>query len=219
MARGSSRSGFAPPLPPRAGAARVLALAVALAGCGTASLVSQWRDDSYAGPAFESFLVVGFTPNDGNRRLFESEFVKQLAQRSEARGAASAEHIPAFADIDSTHIVEIVRQNGYDAVLVTRLVRVDQRTQYTPGGAQVAPETYYNDLYDYTYTVYREVESMGSVGAADVVVLETNVYSVEGARLVWTGMTESYSPENIEQVVDDLAILVLGSLRQYHMLK
>ena len=60
---------------------------------------------------------------------------------------------------------------------------------------------------------------MGSVGAADVVVLETNVYSVEGARLVWTGTTESYSPENIEQVVDDLAILVLGSLRKYHMVQ
>lgn len=196
-----------------------VAALLACLGCGTAALVSHWHHDTYSGTPFKRFLVIGSTPDEANREVFETEFVRQLAARVGTEGVASHTLIPDFTDLDSLRVVGIVREGSYDAVLVTRLVRVDQQVRYMSGERQVVPETYYNNLYDYYYTVYREVHSPGSVGEVEVVVLETNVYETKAARLVWTGHTESYSPENIPQIVDDLALLVLSNLEKYKFIQ
>ena len=193
-------------------------LALALTGCATSTLLSHWRDESFDGAAYKKIFIIGMSPVPENRRSFETEFARQLDARIGADGVPSSDVIPDFTKLDSLAVVEAVRSGGFDAVLVTRLVRIDKELKYSSGESRVVPETYYNDLYDYHYTVYREVRAPGKVGESDVVVLETNLYETGAGDLVWTGKTESYSPENIPQLVDDLATLVLTKMHGHGLI-
>lgn len=200
---------------------RTLLAAVAvllLASCGSAALIRNWRNDAYDGAGYEKLLVIGVSPVAENRRSFEVEFARQLDERTGVDGVPSSDLIPDIEQLDSLRVGEVVRTNGFDAVLVTRLVKIERDVTLQSGEKKVVPETYYNDLYGYYYTVHREVRTPSTVGETDVVVLETNLYDTAGGALVWTGTTESYSPSSIPELVDDLALLVLTNMHEHGLI-
>ena len=102
-----------------------------LAACASTSLVNQWKSPEFSGPPMRKVLVVSVTQQTTVRRVFEDEFAKQLR-------AAGVEAVPSYTIIpedgkaEQAVLEKAVQDLGADGVLVTRLMKSEQKTQVSP---------------------------------------------------------------------------------------
>ncbi|MHA1190472.1 MAG: hypothetical protein ACTSSQ_08500 [Alphaproteobacteria bacterium] len=58
----------------------------------------------------------------------------------------------------------------------------------------------------------------GYVTEDTIVHLETNVYRVEGEKLVWSGKTETFNPKNTNTLISELAKTILNELAKSNLI-
>ena len=193
-------------------------LLVATSGCATKRIVSQWSNPDYASAprVFKKIMVVGALEQDAIRRNLEDRFVAEL-------GAAGVDALPSYRfvanpgkDIEAS-VKTALQSAGADGVLVTRLVRVEQRTDESPGYFQpyfgfgyyrwYHPGWYGGDYYTapnvYQYPVYYS---------------ETTLYIAAKNEIVWTGTIRTIDPENVKQAIEDYVATVVSALKVNHFL-
>jgi hypothetical protein len=83
-------------------------------------------------------MVIGVSGQPSIRRTFEEEFVTKL-KAAGVDAVASYLYIPEDGQVDEGRVHEAVRQANADAVIITRLVRVEKKTEVSPGFYQPAP--------------------------------------------------------------------------------
>jgi len=181
-------------------------------GCATQpKIVNAWQDPAYTGKPFAKVLVVGITEKPGSRRIFETVFSQRLREYG-VQAEPSFEVLPSDDKLAEDAFQQIIANNDYDAIFTSRVVGIDQKTSYSPGYSTVYPGSYYNDFYgfySYSYGVYH---TPGHMSTYNVVRLETNVYEAAERTLVWTGMTESVDPANVEKESVKLADVIMREL-------
>jgi len=178
-------------------------LALALAGCAAITVTNQWRDPSFTGPPATRFVVVGIARNAATRRTFEDTFVNDLR-------AAGVEARPAYTQIEdganSVKLTDLVQQSHADAVLTTRVQRVQQKVDVTPG-------TYYGG-YGGFYGWYGGAwASAPTISQYEVVTLETNVWDPNSGKLIWAATTERVASTDIPKVTTELAEALIPRMR------
>jgi hypothetical protein len=107
---------------------------------------------------------------------------------------------------DLDYLRDQIRANQIDAVIVSRLLRVDKKVTTVPSSTYVAPFPYYYSFYGYLGAVYPIVYDPGYTREDTTVSVETNVYSTSkpDGDLVWTGVSDSFNPKSAKKVVDGL---------------
>ena len=108
-----------------------------------------------------------------------------------------------------------VRENKIDAVVVSRLIKVDNTVTYIPGTAYIPPFPYYGTFYGYYGAVYPVVYSPGYLKEEKKVRIETNLYAVSSGEgeLVWTCITDTFNPSNVNKAIDRLVKLVVKQMQ------
>jgi len=171
-------------------------------------LVTTWFNPKYEGQAFHKVLVIGVAQNPEVRADFEDEMAAKIAR-------PGLETIPgnqillrpdpkAKPDIDSLRAQ--IRDNHIDAVVVSRLLKVDKKVTSIPSSTYIAPFPYYYSFYGYLGAVYPVIYDPGYEREDTKVIVETNVYatSKRDGDLVWTGVSESFNPKSAKKVADGL---------------
>ena len=87
-----------------------------LAGCAASQLGNMWRDESFKTTGLKSVLVIAMRVDQVRRRLWEDSFSSGL-------GAYGTKATPSYklwanAVPDTQQVIEAVRRDGYDGVLV-----------------------------------------------------------------------------------------------------
>lgn len=188
----------------------VLALVLALAGCASVSVTNQWRDPQFAGPPATRFVVVGIARNETTRRVFEDTFVAELR-------AAGVQAEPAYDQIEAgesgkVKLTDLVRASGADGVLTTRVQRVQQKLDVSPG--------YYYGGYGGFYGWYGGAwASAPTVSQYEVVTLETNVWDPKSGTLIWAATTERVASPDIPKVTRQLAQALIPRMRADRILR
>ena len=165
---------------------------VALASCaGTTQLMHSWADPAMANRGFKKIVVVGASPKNATRRLYEDDFVKDL----QSRGITGVQSytIAGEGQIDKDAVAAKLKEMGVDGVIVTRLVDKETvQTYYPPTYSSVAaPAPYYGGWYGYYSMGYSYQSSPGYVAEDHVFRIETNLYDLQNDKLAWTGITET----------------------------
>lgn len=192
----------------------VLALAtLVLGGCGGGpQLVNTWQDPEFKSPPFDDILVVGIGSNPGRVRIFESAFTDILVQQG-VRAQPGYKLFPPDEKTPQEEIDAALVEHKIDALILTRVLGVDRQSTYTPGYTIATPgSSYYRDyygLYDHSYAYYH---SPGYTSSYDVAQLETSVFDVATGTMVWTGMSETVDPKDIEKEASKLAKIILKEL-------
>jgi len=195
--------------------AAVLHLAVA---CAATTLSSAWKDPAYSGAGFRKLLVVGVSDSPTNRRLFEDEFSRAL-RAAGVEAVASYAVIPQDGKIDQAVLKAAVHENGLDGVVMTRLLRIDTQTVYTPGFAWSVPALgYRNSLYGYYNTAWSPYALPAEGREYRSAVLETTLWNAADDKLVWTATTSTFAPESVQSVTADYAKVVIEELRARKLL-
>ena len=180
-----------------------------LTACGTTKVTEQWRDPAFEGK-FNNVLVLSLNADDSKRRLFETGFLAEL-DKQKIESSASYELLPNHADLEKEKIKAAITGTGIDAVLVMRQVRVQKEDRYVPPRLDYVGDPYYGSFYGY-YGYFAPIYTPGYVTEDTVVHLETNLYAVEGEKLVWSGNTETFNPKDANTYVGEAAKTIVGQL-------
>jgi len=180
----------------------VIAVSVVLCACSTVSVTNQWRDPSWAGPPASNVVVVGISRSDTMRRVFEDTFAQQL-QAAGVQAAASYTQIPP-GNGGAVRLRDLVKGTGAQAVLVTRVQRVQQKVSVTPSGP------YYGGFYGWYGGAWA---STPDINQYEVVTLETSVWDARNEKLIWTVTTENVATSDIPKTSTQLAQTLIPKMK------
>ncbi len=117
----------------------VLGVAAVVLGKST-KLVASWKNPEYSGPRFHRILVLGMSANPGVRADFEDALSKLVARDGvEAIPGNTILLRPEGTQLDLNYLKTQVKGFKIDAVIVSRLIKVETSTTYIPGQAYVVP--------------------------------------------------------------------------------
>jgi hypothetical protein len=190
-----------------------LAAAVFLAACASTTIVEQWQSAEFKGGPFKRVFVVGITKEATVRRIFEDEFVAQLRARGTS-AVASYTLIPEDGQVERPRLERAVKESGADAVLITRVVKVEHRTQVVPGTP--AFPGFGRDIYGVYGTgwggVWTGYASPPAVFQYDEVKVETKLFDARTATLVWAAQSDVFAPTDARKDSADFAARIIGAL-------
>jgi hypothetical protein len=180
---------------------------VAISG-KSVKMITSWFNPNYEGQTFHKILVIGVAHNLEVRADFEDGMAAQIAR-------AGIETIPGNqillrpdpdVKLDLDYLRGQIRDNHIDAVVVSRLLKVDKKVTSIPGSTYIAPYPYYYSFYGYLGAVYPLVYDPGYTREDTTVSVETNVYATSkpDGDLVWNGVSKSFNPKSAKKIADGL---------------
>jgi hypothetical protein len=197
-------------------------LAVALAAAKSSKVVMSWKNPNHtSSKKFQRVLALGLSDKTGIRADFEDALAAQLA-------ATGVEAIPGNiillrpegTQFDLNYLRTQIRENKIDAVVVSRLIKVENTITYIPGGPYMVPYPYYNSFYGYYGAVYPVVYAPDYLKKEKKVRIETNFYVVSSqeGELVWTGITDTFNPSKPHKAINELVKLVVKQMQSEDVL-
>lgn len=187
------------------------AAALALAACAATRPAKEWRNDKIEA-TIDKVLVIAAFQRSTQRRVYEDEFFNALS----ARGVTA---IPGYtlitssAEITRESVEEAIRGRDIDAVLVTRLLGIEDVEVYEPPPMMAHHRRYY-PYYSHAMT---ETGS-GYYRRFKVLTLETNLYDTLTRELVWSMQSESMDPSAPRPVITEQIDLTIERLQAQGLL-
>src|SRR5215831_4310755 len=186
----------------------VVLLALTAASGKSIKMVMSWFNPNYAGQKFHKILVIGVAQDLEVRADFEDAMAARISR-------PGMETIPGNqillrpdpkAKPDFDYLRAQIRSHQIDAVVVSRLLKVDTKVVSIPSTTYIAPFPYYYSFYGYLGAVYPIVYDPGYTREDTTVSIETNVYATSkpDGDLVWTGSSQSFNPKSAKKVADGL---------------
>jgi len=178
---------------------------VLLASCASTKVVERWADPDFDAK-LKNIMVLSLNQSEKSRHLFEDSFLHALKQRK-IQSSASYDLLPSNEDLDKEKVKAAIVGSDIDGVLVLRAVKITKEERHVQAQAT---GTRYNSFYAYvgeyrpTYNAYTTDDTL--------VHLETNLYAVDGAKLIWTGKTETFNPSDVNAYLVDLTKTVLDEI-------
>ena len=201
---------------------RILVLLISLLALLSASgksskLVFSWKNPAYvAGKKFHRVLALGMSDKTVIRADFEDALAAQLAELGMDAVPGNVVLLrPEGTQSDLRYIRTQIRDNKIDAVVVSRLIKVENTARYVPGAPYVPPFPYYGSFYGYYGTVYPVVYSPGYLKEDKKVRIETNFYATSSGEgeLVWTCITDTFNPKDVDKAIARLVKLLVQQIR------
>ena len=160
----------------------VLCAAASLVGCASTGLVNAWRDPTGPPVPLQNVLVIAAKKDVALRRLMEDAFVSELGKR----GVKATPSYQLFAsDIpDTQDVIDAVRQNGYEGVIVASRLDTQMETSFVPGYTTTEPRTRYNPWTQTYRTYYVGVHHPGYVETDRIVRHRVDVWSTGDRKSV-----------------------------------
>jgi hypothetical protein len=191
-------------------------LSLVLCAAGGPKIELSWKNPNYAGGTFKNIMVLALNGQAANRAEFEDELVAAIS-RPGVMVAPSYEFIarPDSTPIDPKDLREIVRSQNFDAIVVARLTKNQEKTTYVPGEVYT-PFPYYGTFYGYYAFAAPLVYDPGYMKTEKEAQVEVNVYSTakpEG-ELAWTGTTNTFDAQSAMKVIKDLVKIVTEEIEK-----
>lgn len=189
-----------------------LLLVVISASGGSSKLVLSWKNPAYlSNKTVHRVLVLGLSDKTAIRADFEDTLAAQLRGGDfETIPGNTVLLRPEGTRFDLNYLKTQIREHRIDAVVVSRLVKVENTVTYVPGTQYAPPYPYYGTFYGYYGAVYPVVYSPGYLKEEKKVRIETNVYAISKTEgeLVWTCITDTFNPTNTSKAIERLVKLV-----------
>jgi hypothetical protein len=203
----------------------LLSLTALMVACATSTqLRKSWSDPSLANnqvKPFKKVLVIIKVRNDMNKRPAEDQLVALLK---------NGNAIPSYsyltpADTVQKELVERLIKDGFDGVIMMRVKAVVQTETINPG-TSYSTWYGYSSPYGYTSGVSYEIGSYErnatsnvDVNSAKDYIIETNIYSLESKKLLWSGVTASMSAKKIDTAMKGIVNTVRKELEKKGLIK
>jgi hypothetical protein len=187
-----------------------------LVSCSSTEIVSSWKDPATTISAnqIHKILFIALVKNESYRRVIEDK----LVALSKGKGLASYTFVTGsnLSKTGKEAITQRLKADNIDLIMIMRLVDVNEETRYVPGSAMnsyggMSGYGGYWGGYGYAAPIYY---TPGYYTTDKKYLVETNVYSVEEDKLLWSGTTSSMNPSKIETTTAEIADAVIEKMKK-----
>ena len=195
-------------------AVMTLTVCALVAGCASTSGNREtYEDPEFADAAFENFLVIGVAGSYNNRSQFERSVVSEIR----ATGAgATAFHVvvPGNDALSRETVLKAVSDGGFDAVLVTRVGRLDTAVDRESGSTDIKASTVGGRPVNFFRYDYEELNEPDSLSFNTTVTLATELFSAADEKMVWAIETSDSNVANAGVLIDRAAAAIVSRLER-----
>jgi hypothetical protein len=220
--RSRSVSRFIPRSRTRSGFARTAAFALA-AICGAGLLAasptftSTWKAPGTGPLDFADKRVAALViTSDANLQMSAEEALAREITARGPRGVAAYRVIPREELTDKDKAKGWFDRNGIEGVVAMRIVGVDKSTSYS---AVVWSSGYYGNFWDYYGNGWATVTPIGKGRVDTTLAVETLLYQVSDARLLWASISETTNPKDAGAFMKGLVDAVVKELQKEGLVK
>jgi hypothetical protein len=188
---------------------------ITIASCSGAKtdIIGEWEDEEYQKGNIDKVLILGIFNKDKPllRRNFENG-MSEAFNEGGVTASPSMDHMPYDEAIDSTTFEKYFKELEMDAVVVSRLVGLEQSRDYKAGYLYTIPFNSYYGFYGYYYASIQYANTSGYLSQNVVVVLETNIYETKEKKLIWSGISETVDPDKASDVINSFGNALVTKL-------
>ena len=165
-----------------------IALALfSLSACQATHLSAVKKDPTYDPRGMRRVFVVAVMQTDRGQKMLEDEFVRQL-NGTGRQAVASYTMVPHENKLDPEAWKELIRANGWDTVIVSRLV--DMKVVEKEFSEKVN-YPHYGSGYGYYGMPYAAAYKPSSYVREQTASIETKVFDVAGGKEVWSAHSKT----------------------------
>lgn len=193
----------------------IFGLLIFATGCATTKSTATWKEPAFNKGKFTNVVVIGVAENEGNRRIFEDEFVKQLQQKNiNATPSYTMFRLENGNKQGKDAIKARMEQKGFDSVIITRVMdKTTEQTYYPPTVTYTGPpRAYYGGWNNYYSMGYNHYTTPGYTSTHDVVKLECNVYDYASEKLLFSGLSDTTITRGSKTKVDSVVKVLLKNI-------
>ena len=188
-----------------------------MVGCSTTTQIRKsWSDPSLSKTNIKPFtkvMVIVAFKNPVNKKLAEDK----IAAAVKNGVAVQSYTYLTPADTVQTEVVEKLKNDGFDGVIMMRLKAVVKTHNPPPPGTSYV--TFYTYSYGTTYRYDTSYTPEQSVSNDQDFLVETNIYSLESKMLLWSGVTASISPKKFDRAMDGIINTIKLALEKKGFIK
>jgi hypothetical protein len=181
------------------------AICILAAGCSSTSIVSSWKAPgaSYTPEQFKKILVVVLAKDEQSRKVAEDRIV--------SNHKALLVSYPLFTTKqlgeDTLKVKKMIKEQGFDAALIMRLITTKAKSTYVTGGHNQAYTK--NGIY-----YYPEYLKAGSYATDMEYFVSSSFFSLKDEKLLWSAVTTSTNPKKIDKLVNNVAKEVVYKMKE-----
>jgi hypothetical protein len=188
----------------------ILVFSGLLIGCASTSIRSIHRSPRFRIDAIHHVLVIGIVKDQSLRKAFEEEFVRQWSAYG-VKAVSSLDSLPSSTPLSKAAIEPVAKAEGYDTVLVTRILnkkKIDAGEPATPYVTHGSDDDIQNENTALQVLLAPPVY----VSDYDLATIGTDLYSVASEKRVWSGMTQTAVMGKIPKLIPPFVKLILKRL-------
>jgi len=181
-----------------------------LAACASTNMISIRRKPSFQSDKIHHVLVIGLIKDQNLRKTFEEEFVRQWSGYG-VKAVSSLDVLPSTTPLNNIGVAPIAKAQGFDAVIVTRLLNKKKITAGEPAIPYVVPDSA-DDAQNGNTILKVLLAPPVSVSDYDLATVESNLYDVASEQRVWSGISETKEMKAIPKLIPPFVKLILKRL-------
>jgi hypothetical protein len=175
-----------------------VALVFVLTGCASTRIVSQWADPDMTTGKYDKIVVVFQHKDSAYRRPLEDAMAAGIPR------ATPLYKVMSDADArDDQKASNILKAQGFDTLVIMRLVSTEKEVSYVPGTMHMGGAPYARAWGGYGYG-WGAVYDPGYMRTDTFATVGTNVYSLATEKLVWTTRSETMNPNTSVELVQEV---------------
>jgi len=195
-----------------------LLLALAAAVSAKAKFITKWKAPDVEHVSYQGKKIVGLIVSDDMdlRMSAEEALARELTARG-VQGVAAYRLIPREEIKDKDRVRGWFERAGAAGVVVMRLV--DLTKEKTPSVVVWQSGNYYGSLWDYYPYAWGATFDLSGGRTNVSVVVETLVFDVANAKLLWAGTSESTNPDGAQALVKNIVDSAADEMKKDGLIK
>ncbi|TLP81773.1 DUF4136 domain-containing protein [Maribacter sp. ACAM166] len=199
---------------------------ILLSSCSSTQFVDSWKNREITTFQPQKLLVIGMTNNLTARKIFEEKLSDAFVARGiDAQQGASVLDRSFTSEERSEQEIDAMKDKllakGFDAVAITAVVGVDDKTDFSSGYYDFGNYYWYR-FGPYYYRFQNVYFTPDYYSDYKVYHVETSIYNLkadEEKSLVWVGTFNIVDPSTISSAVNDYVNRTVKQLEQEGVVK
>lgn len=202
----------------------LLLIIVLLSGCTSSELVENWKNPDIDTFEAQKVLVIGISPNDDNRKVFERKLVSEL-KKNGVRAIRSMDFFEKTFTVSPKTEEEIMAlesqliKEGVDAILLSKVLGVEDRITVVNAYRNLDKtfDSFREDYYQ-NQEIYQDEDYYEEY---QIFHAESSLYCLcpdKDKELIWRGSIDVTEPENIKKAVNDYVKVLVWALKGQQLL-
>lgn len=180
-------------------------------------MAGSWQNKEFNGK-INKILVLGIAKQDWGRKVFEYTLRDAFIDYG-IESMATLDVITVDHKIAKETFKKYFNDKNIDAVIVSRVIGVDQKQTQVYNDMYTVPFGYYNSFGSFYFNAYDYIYNPGYSVTSETVRIESNLYSAEDGKLIWSGISESVEPDDAFDLIESVSDVIVKELNNLKIIQ